>query len=109
RRELAHHRPGRLPVVAGLDLALELVEEREPVPFRLVSEHVDEPAVAVDPAQVRAQSAWEEERRDREVLAACPGGDRGDGRRVHPGKIAFRWLARQTGACPARTEVVESE
>ena len=83
RLQLAHHLPGRLAFVAGLDLSLELVERRQPVPFVLVAEDVHQPGEAVDRAQVRTQRAREEERGDGEVLRARPGGDRARGGRIH--------------------------
>ena len=52
--QLAHHLPGRLAFVAGLDLRFELVENRKPIAFVLVAEDVDQPGKAVDRAQVRA-------------------------------------------------------
>ena len=77
RLELPHHRPGRRAEVAGVELALELVEERKPVALGLVAQDVDEPGESVDGAQVRPQRTGEEQRRDREVLGPRPRGDLG--------------------------------
>ena len=48
--QLPRHRPGRLAGVTGVDLALELVEDLEPVPLVFIAEDVDEPGEAVDRA-----------------------------------------------------------
>ena len=40
RLQDAHHRPGRLAVVARFDLPLQLVERGEAIPFDLVAENV---------------------------------------------------------------------
>jgi len=45
-----HHGPGRLALVAGFELALELVQCREPVALQLVAENVHEPGEPVDGA-----------------------------------------------------------
>src|SRR5206468_2213505 len=70
--------------VARVDLALELVQRREPVALDLVPEHVDQARVAVQRTDVRAQCPWKEERRDREVL---PLRASRDGRDVHAASI----------------------
>ena len=80
RLELAHDRPRRLAVVAPCELALELVEQGAAIALGLVAEDVDEAAVAVDAAQVRAERAREEQRGDGEVL---PTGAASDGCGVH--------------------------
>jgi hypothetical protein len=86
RLEHFHHGPRRPTGVAGLDLALELVECRETIPLDLVAEDVDETGEAVDRSKVWPQTPWEEQRRDGEVLGARAAGDDGD---IHLGKITF--------------------
>ena len=99
RLELPHHRPGGLAGIAGVQLALELVEEGQPVAGGLVAEDVDEPGESVDGAQVRPQRTREEQRRDREVLGPCSGGDLG---RFHSPTIAQGRRRRQTGGVEAK-------
>src|SRR5207253_1438047 len=89
----AHHRPPGLSAVAGVELALELVERREPVALPLVAQDVHEPGEAVDGAQMRAQLAWEEEGGDGEVLCARACGDLGD---VHGLHLVCRGRRRQS-------------
>jgi hypothetical protein len=55
RLHVPQDRPRRLARERSVDLPLELVERREPVPFVGVAELVDEPRVAVESADVRAQ------------------------------------------------------
>ena len=59
----------------GVEVALEPVEQLEPVAGGCVAELVDEPRKAVDHDEVRARLAAEETERDRKVLAPRAGED----------------------------------
>ncbi len=83
--ELAHrrlhvpqHRPRRLALEGRAHLLLELVERGEAVSLERVAQLVDEPGVAVERPDVRAQGARKEDRTDREILPCRPRCDLGD-------------------------------
>jgi hypothetical protein len=69
RLHVLEHRPGCRAGEGGIHFALELVERREPVALVGVAELVDEPRVAIEGTDMRAQRAREENRADGEVLA----------------------------------------
>jgi len=69
RLDVPQHRPRRLTGEGRIDLLLELVERREPIAVVRVPQLVDEPRVAVERPDVRAQRARKKTRADREVLA----------------------------------------
>ena len=103
RLQDAHHRPGRLALVASVDLALELVEDLRPVAFVLVTEDVDETRKAVDRPQVRANRPREEKRRDGEVLRPRSCGNCVDRSRVHAETMARRDRSTSNGYREGRT------
>jgi hypothetical protein len=61
--------------VAGVELALELVQRSQAVAFELVAEDVDQPREAIDSAEMGPQAARKEERGHGEVLSARPAGN----------------------------------
>src|SRR5262249_4189930 len=81
RLQLDEHGPGRGPGEGRINLAFELIQRREPslgAALELVTEHVDEPRVRVERADMRAQLTRECERGNREVLSAGTVRDRSD-------------------------------
>ena len=56
RLQRLQDRPLRVALVAGPDLALELVEGGESIPLDLVTQDVDEAGEAVDRAEMRSQA-----------------------------------------------------
>ena len=78
RLDVPQHGPRRLAGEGGVDLALELVERREPVALVRVAELVDEPRVAVEGADVWPQRAAGRGASRREVLPGSAGGDLGE-------------------------------
>src|SRR5207249_3091292 len=59
RLDVPQYRPRGAPLERRADLALELVERREPVALERVPDLVDEPRVAVEGADVRTQRPGE--------------------------------------------------
>ncbi len=74
RRELPHQRvPRRLPGEDAIDLAVDLVEQRQAVARRFVPHVVGETREAVDGEQVSARGTRQQAERHREVLRAVLG------------------------------------
>src|SRR4051794_1739334 len=72
RLHVQEHRPRGLSLECEHNLRVQLAERFEPVAVVAVTELVDEPGIAIQGADVRAQRAREEHGADGEVLARRP-------------------------------------